>query len=49
MATRIVIIGGGPAGYEAALVAAALGPEAVELTVVDCDAGIYENIGLEQL
>ena len=37
MATRIVIIGGGPAGYEAALVAAALGPEAVELTVVDCD------------
>ena len=37
MATRIVIIGGGPAGYEAALVAAARGPEVVEVTVVDCD------------
>jgi pyruvate/2-oxoglutarate dehydrogenase complex dihydrolipoamide dehydrogenase (E3) component len=37
VATRIVIIGGGPAGYEAALVAAAHGPGAVELTVVDCD------------
>ena len=34
MATRIVIIGGGPAGYEAALVAAAHGPE---VTVVDAD------------
>ena len=37
MATRIVIIGGGPAGYEAALVAAARGPEVAEVTVVDCD------------
>jgi dihydrolipoamide dehydrogenase len=35
--TRIVIIGGGPAGYEAALVAAAKGPEAVAVTVVDSD------------
>ena len=32
--TRIVIIGGGPGGYEAALVAAQLG---AEVTVVDCD------------
>ncbi|MEU1941474.1 NAD(P)H-quinone dehydrogenase [Streptomyces sp. NPDC020125] len=32
--TRIVIIGGGPGGYEAALVAAQLGSE---VTVVDCD------------
>ncbi|HEU4363018.1 MAG TPA: NAD(P)H-quinone dehydrogenase [Mycobacterium sp.] len=35
--TRIVIIGGGPAGYEAALVAAARGPDAAEVTVVDAD------------
>jgi len=35
--TRIVIIGGGPAGYEAALVAAARGSEVAEVTVVDCD------------
>jgi dihydrolipoamide dehydrogenase len=35
--TRIVIIGGGPAGYEAALVAAARGPEVAHVTVVDCD------------
>ncbi|MBV8930034.1 MAG: NAD(P)H-quinone dehydrogenase, partial [Mycobacteriaceae bacterium] len=35
MATRIVIIGGGPAGYEAALVAAAHGD--VEVTVVDSE------------
>jgi NAD(P)H dehydrogenase (quinone) len=34
--TRIVIIGGGPAGYEAALVAAARGPE-VQVTVVDSE------------
>jgi dihydrolipoamide dehydrogenase len=34
VATRIVIIGGGPAGYEAALVAAARG---AEVTVVDSD------------
>ena len=32
--TRIVIIGGGPAGYEAALVAAQLG---AEVTVVERD------------
>ena len=32
--TRIVIIGGGPAGYEAALVAAQLG---ADVTVVDRD------------
>ena len=37
MATRIVIIGGGPAGYEAALVAAAHGPEVAEVTVIDSD------------
>jgi NAD(P)H dehydrogenase (quinone) len=37
VATRIVIIGGGPAGYEAALVAAARGPDVAEVTVVDCD------------
>jgi dihydrolipoamide dehydrogenase len=34
--TRIVIIGGGPAGYEAALVAAARGPD-VQVTIVDSD------------
>ncbi|HWF68449.1 MAG TPA: NAD(P)H-quinone dehydrogenase [Mycobacterium sp.] len=34
MATRIVILGGGPAGYEAALVAAA---RDVEVTVIDSD------------
>lgn len=32
-----MIIGGGPAGYEAALVAAARGPEVAEVTVVDAD------------
>ena len=37
MATRIVILGGGPAGYEAALVAAAQGPEVAQVTVVDSD------------
>ena len=37
MTTRIVIIGGGPAGYEAALVAAARGSEVAEVTVVDTD------------
>jgi len=35
--TRIVIIGGGPAGYEAALVAAGLGRELTQVTVVDSD------------
>lgn len=35
--TRIVIIGGGPAGYEAALVAAARGPEVATVTVIDAD------------
>ncbi|MFM9033023.1 MAG: NAD(P)H-quinone dehydrogenase [Mycobacterium sp.] len=34
---RIVIIGGGPAGYEAALVAAARGRDVVDVTVVDSD------------
>ena len=37
MVTRIVIIGGGPAGYEAALVAAARGPDVAQVTVVDSD------------
>ncbi|BBX35354.1 flavoprotein disulfide reductase [Mycolicibacterium mageritense DSM 44476 = CIP 104973] len=37
MATRIVILGGGPAGYEAALVAAARGPKVAQVTVVDSD------------
>ena len=32
-----MIIGGGPAGYEAALVAAARGPEVADVTVVDSD------------
>jgi dihydrolipoamide dehydrogenase len=35
--TRIVIIGGGPAGYEAALVAAGYGREKTQVTVVDSD------------
>jgi len=37
VATRIVIIGGGPAGYEAALVAAGYGRESTQVTVVDSD------------
>jgi NAD(P)H dehydrogenase (quinone) len=37
VATRIVIIGGGPAGYEAALVAAARGRDVAEVTIIDCD------------
>ncbi|MCX2933638.1 NAD(P)H-quinone dehydrogenase [Mycobacterium sp. CVI_P3] len=37
MTTRIVIIGGGPAGYEAALVAAGRGKDVAEVTVVDSD------------
>ncbi|AFM16030.1 pyruvate/2-oxoglutarate dehydrogenase complex, dihydrolipoamide dehydrogenase component [Mycolicibacterium chubuense NBB4] len=37
MVTRIVIIGGGPAGYEAALVAAARGRDVTQVTVVDSD------------
>ena len=36
MATRIVILGGGPAGYEAALVAAKTSPD-VEVTIIDSD------------
>lgn len=36
VATRIVIIGGGPAGYEAALVAAGRGPD-THVTVIDSD------------
>jgi NAD(P)H dehydrogenase (quinone) len=35
--TRIVILGGGPAGYEAALVAAARDPAVARVTVVDSD------------
>jgi dihydrolipoamide dehydrogenase len=35
--THIVILGGGPAGYEAALVAAARGPEVAQVSVVDAD------------
>ena len=37
MATRIVILGGGPAGYEAALVAATHGSPGTQVTVVDSD------------
>ena len=37
MVTRIVILGGGPAGYEAALVAAARDPAVARVTVVDSD------------
>lgn len=37
MLTRVVIVGGGPAGYEAALVAAASRPETAEVTVIDAD------------
>ncbi|GAA2915544.1 hypothetical protein GCM10020221_09120 [Streptomyces thioluteus] len=43
--TRIVIIGGGPGGYEAALVAAQLG---AEVTVVDCD-GLGGGVGADRL
>lgn len=35
--TRIVIIGGGPAGYEAALVAAGHGPGVAQVTIVESD------------
>jgi pyruvate/2-oxoglutarate dehydrogenase complex dihydrolipoamide dehydrogenase (E3) component len=35
--TRIAIIGGGPAGYEAALVAAGNGPDIAQITVIDSD------------
>lgn len=37
MVTRIVILGGGPAGYEAALVAATSHPETADVTVIDAD------------
>ncbi|MFV0493614.1 NAD(P)H-quinone dehydrogenase [Mycobacterium sp.] len=37
MVTRIVILGGGPAGYEAALVAATAHPDSVTVTVIDPD------------
>ncbi|MDT5146973.1 MAG: hypothetical protein QOC58_1618, partial [Mycobacterium sp.] len=37
MVTRIVILGGGPAGYEAALVAATSHPDSSRVTVIDSD------------
>ncbi|SON60483.1 NAD(P)H dehydrogenase (quinone) [Mycobacterium simulans] len=37
MVTRIVILGGGPAGYEAALVAATSHPESTRVTVIDSE------------
>ncbi|ORB70572.1 NAD(P)H-quinone dehydrogenase [Mycobacterium scrofulaceum] len=37
MVTRILILGGGPAGYEAALAAAAQGPAVARVTIVDPD------------
>ena len=35
--TRIVILGGGPAGYEAALVAATSHPDTTDVTVIDSE------------
>ena len=37
MVTRIVILGGGPAGYEAALVAASSHPDSAHVTVIDSE------------
>lgn len=37
MATRIVILGGGPAGYEAALVAATSHPDTTRVTVIESE------------
>lgn len=37
MATRIVILGGGPAGYEAALVAATSHPDTTHVTVIESE------------
>ncbi|HEY0229143.1 MAG TPA: FAD-dependent oxidoreductase, partial [Mycobacterium sp.] len=37
MVTRIVILGGGPAGYEAALVAATSHPDTTRVTVIEAE------------
>ena len=43
---RIVIIGGGPAGYEAALVASS---RSAEVTVVDCDGDFNASVDIPDL